>query len=85
MYLIYQVNGVLQESPTKIRLLLNHFKWDKDKLLESYFEEVEEAGDSLKKGPVSPKHYIVSKLKTISSQEPCEICFTCPEESEVNK
>ncbi len=34
---IKDVNQVLQIPATTTRILLNHFKWDKDKLMERYY------------------------------------------------
>lgn len=36
---IREVNNVVQLPPTITRILLNHFKWDKEKLYERYYDE----------------------------------------------
>lgn len=33
-----EVGQIIQVSPTYLRLLLDHFKWDKHALIECYFE-----------------------------------------------
>jgi len=39
---IKEVNGVVEIPTTTVRILLNHFKWDKEKLMEKYFSETQE-------------------------------------------
>merc|ERR1712243_308728 len=34
---ISEVTNVIQIPPTTVRILLNHFKWDKEKLMERYY------------------------------------------------
>ena len=34
---IKEVNNVIQIPTTTVRILLNHFKWDKEKFMEKYF------------------------------------------------
>jgi len=36
---IAEVNNVIQIPPTTVRILLNHFKWDKEKLMERYYSD----------------------------------------------
>ena len=38
-----QVNTVIQIPTTTVRILLNHFKWDKEKLMERYYSDEQEA------------------------------------------
>ena len=38
-----QVNTVIQIPTTTVRILLNHFKWDKEKLMERYYSDDQEA------------------------------------------
>ncbi|GIY17508.1 e3 ubiquitin-protein ligase arih1 [Caerostris extrusa] len=40
---IREVNTVVQIPPTITRILLNHFKWDKEKLYERYYDDDQEA------------------------------------------
>jgi hypothetical protein len=39
---IKEVNSVIQIPTTTVRILLNHFKWDKEKLMERYFSDSQE-------------------------------------------
>ena len=39
---IKEVNNVTQIPTTTIRILLNHFKWDKEKLMERFFSDDQE-------------------------------------------
>ena len=40
---IKEVSSITQIPTTTIRILLNHFKWDKEKLMERYYTEDQEA------------------------------------------
>jgi len=40
---IKEVNTVVQIPTTTVRILLNHFKWDKEKLMERFYSEDQEA------------------------------------------
>ena len=39
---IKEVNSVTQIPTTTIRILLNHFKWDKEKLMERFYSDDQE-------------------------------------------
>ena len=39
---IKEVNNVTQIPTTTIRILLNHFKWDKEKLMERFYSDDQE-------------------------------------------
>ena len=39
---IREVNTVTQIPTTTIRILLNHFKWDKEKLMERFYSDDQE-------------------------------------------
>lgn len=76
---IKEVNSVIQIPTTTVRILLNHFKWDKEKLMERYYSDEQEAMFSEAK-VVSPnrKNLPGPKLKSKSSVPAtceCEICF----------
>ena len=81
---IRDVNTVIQIPTTTVRILLNHFKWDKEKLMERYYsDDQDKMFEEAKIVPPSKK--IVSKAsasgasamsKVKSSQNAeCEICF----------
>merc|ERR1719348_934155 len=40
---IKEVNTVVQIPTTTVRILLNHFKWDKEKLMERFYSDDQEA------------------------------------------
>ncbi|CAH1797909.1 unnamed protein product [Owenia fusiformis] len=79
---IKEVNAVVEIPATTTRILLNHFRWDKEKLMERYYD-----GDQDKlfteAHVISPHRSIVSKPKKTtrqtaaasSAEVTCEICF----------
>ena len=73
---IREVNTVIQIPTTTVRILLNHFKWDKEKLMERYFNESEQDKMFEEAKVVPPNKKIVnkgSKIKSASNAE-CDIC-----------
>jgi ariadne-1 len=84
--IIRDVNVIIQIPPTSMRTLLNHFKWDKEKLMESYY-----SGDQdklfIEAHIVSPfrqstRSDVVHEVKqaadhyaAASCQVFCDICF----------
>ncbi|MPC32186.1 E3 ubiquitin-protein ligase arih1 [Portunus trituberculatus] len=75
---IKEVNSVVNIPVTTTRILLNHFKWDKEKLMERFYD-----GDQEK---LFSEAHVVSPFKTPSKSqrvtvktsngmEECEICF----------
>ena len=69
---ISQVSEVVKLPLTTVRILLNHFKWDDDKLIEAFFEKGKEEIFELVNLAV-PK---ISSTKLVpKQQEECEICF----------
>ena len=69
---ISQVSEVVKLPFTTVRILLNHFKWDEDKLIEAFFEKGKEEIFELVNLAV-PK---ISSTKLVpKQQEECEICF----------
>lgn len=75
---IKEVNTVVEIPATTARILLNHFKWDKEKLMEKYYD-----GDQdfffREAHVINPfnKPTIVTKPKAKKSgTEECEICFS---------
>ncbi|XP_030371581.1 potential E3 ubiquitin-protein ligase ariadne-1-like [Scaptodrosophila lebanonensis] len=75
--IIDKVN-VLLKLPTSItRILLNHFKWDKERLTEKYFDGSQE---EIFKGahlinPFSKEPKVVRQNTSHDGPEECEICF----------
>jgi len=76
---IKEVNTVVQIPTTTVRILLNHFKWDKEKLMERFYSDDQEAMfdeaqvvSPYKKNPNLPK----TKQRPISGSTvvECEIC-----------
>jgi hypothetical protein len=90
---IKEVNQVLELTPTTTRILLNHFRWDKEKLMERFYD-----GDQDR---LFNEAHIINPFKQSSSlsqsskksrveksggqigssqrEETCEICIlTCP-------
>ncbi|XP_065363902.1 E3 ubiquitin-protein ligase ariadne-1 [Calliphora vicina] len=76
--IIDEVKGVLKLPPTITRMLLNHFKWDKERLLEKYFDG--NAEDLFKLAHiVNPFNKPANANKQKNSKntaEECEICFS---------
>uniref|UniRef100_A0A6M2DJA0 RBR-type E3 ubiquitin transferase n=1 Tax=Xenopsylla cheopis TaxID=163159 RepID=A0A6M2DJA0_XENCH len=78
---IREVNLVVEIPATTIRILLNHFKWDKEKLMERLYDGDQDQlfNDAHVINPYrSPP--LISKTKprktTANGTEECEICFT---------
>lgn len=76
---IQEVNAVVQMPNTTTRILLNHFKWDKEKLMERLYDGDQEALFSEAR-VINPfrKPLPVNKYKTrrrSSGTEECLICF----------
>ncbi|KAJ1532296.1 hypothetical protein ONE63_000905 [Megalurothrips usitatus] len=77
---IKEVNTVVEIPATTTRILLNHFKWDKEKLMERFYDTDQEqlfiearVINPIKEGAVTrPKPL---KRTSISGMEECEICF----------
>ena len=71
-----EVQNVIQIPATSVRILLNHFKWDKQRLFERYYTEScpERIFEEAK--VLSPSKIEVLAAKTKHSSSPdCEICF----------
>ncbi|CAG7833712.1 unnamed protein product [Allacma fusca] len=71
---IRDANTVLQLPPTTMRILLNHFGWDKEKLLEAYYERDQE--QLFKEARVINPNTTRSQntIPTIGAED-CEICY----------
>lgn len=75
---IKEVNSVVEIPATTTRILLNHFKWDREKLMERYydgdqeklFNEAHVVNPYRKTFPVSKKN-----TKNSTGMEECEICL----------
>lgn len=76
---IKDVNNVFGEIPaTTTRILLNHFKWDKEKLMERYYDTDQEKlfKDAHVINPFrKPSTINKPKIKK-SGTEDCEICYS---------
>ncbi|XP_016965002.1 E3 ubiquitin-protein ligase ariadne-1 [Drosophila biarmipes] len=80
--IIDEVNNVLNLAPQVTRIILNHFKWDKERLFENYFES--SPRDFFQRAhvvnPFEQKSELDSESKVSTSccaQKLCGICF-CP-------
>ncbi|KAI9586105.1 E3 ubiquitin-protein ligase ariadne-1-like [Glossina fuscipes] len=77
---IDEVNNVLKLSSTITRILLNHFKWDKETLLEKYFDSNME--EFFKRAhvinPFNKKPSNINRQKDSNNHtaEECKICFS---------
>ncbi|KAM7311629.1 E3 ubiquitin-protein ligase arih1 [Ixodes scapularis] len=78
---IRDVNNVVEIPPTTTRILLNHFKWDKEKLYERYYDGDQErlfkeahVVNPYKK-PSSSKAQKKSSRPVAPGMEDCEICL----------
>ena len=72
---IREVNTVMQIPTTTVRILLNHFKWDKEKLMERYYSD-EQDQMFVEAKVVPPNKKIVNngaRVKSASNAE-CDIC-----------
>lgn len=81
------VNSVIQLSPTITRILLNHFKWDKERLYEKFFDGnkellfveakiVDSASKAFKlqyKSSIQPQQYQNINHNNTAQKQPCQI------------
>lgn len=77
--IIDEVNSVLKLSPTTVRIFLHHVKWDKEKLLEKYFDNREEFFKSAHVVNPFNKAATSNAQKDDASKnhaEECEICLS---------
>ncbi|EDW62442.1 potential E3 ubiquitin-protein ligase ariadne-1 [Drosophila novamexicana] len=79
--IIDEVNRVLKLVTPITRILLNHFKWDKEKLLEKYFDGSDDNTEEFFKcahviNPFNKPAETVQQKTTRSQCEECEICFS---------
>ena len=72
---IIEVNTLLQLPPTSVRMLLNKFKWDKEKLIESYYSESND--ENVK------QHNEKQAVQQFGKSILCEICFEESESSDM--
>ncbi|ELU08282.1 hypothetical protein CAPTEDRAFT_96432 [Capitella teleta] len=75
---IKEVNTVVQIPATITRILLTHFKWDKEKLMECYFTEDQDKlfSDAHVVSPFRKSFTPAAAAQAASSSEiMCEICF----------
>lgn len=83
--IISEVNGISEIPPTVARILLIHFKWDKENLLERYYscssdEDLKKLFEEARilytmgyKSPKKPRHNEFPAVE--SSTQVCGICF----------
>lgn len=79
---IREVNLVVQIPETTTRILLNHFKWDKEKLMEQYYGDQDQEKFFKEAHVVNPFNKPHTSVKpkprrttSAASLEECEICF----------
>ena len=71
-----EVQSIIQIPQTSVRILLNHFKWDKQKLYERYYLESSSEDIFEEAKVLSPSKIEELAAKTMySSSTDCEICF----------
>ena len=71
-----EVQNIIQIPMTSVRILLNHFKWDKQKLYERYYQESSSEDIFEEAKVLSPSKIEELAAKTMdSSSTDCEICF----------
>jgi ariadne-1 len=69
---------LFQLSPVKVRALLNKFKWDKEKLLESYYSDSHETPEKQQQQVSEEKAVLSPGIQT------CQICLSDTEASEMS-
>lgn len=82
--IIRDVNTVVQIPDTMTRILLNHFRWDKEKLIDQYFGDQDQEKFFREAHVVNPFNKPMAstsgaqakpKSKRTGANEECEICF----------
>lgn len=63
---IKEVNQILELSPTKARILLHHFKWDKEKLMERFYDSDQER--------LFQEAHIISPFKPFNNTKRVRVC-----------
>lgn len=68
----------LQIPATTTRILLNHFKWDKEKLMEKYYDGDQETffREAHVINPFNKPAIVTRPRLKRSGTEECEICFS---------
>ncbi|KAJ6636514.1 E3 ubiquitin-protein ligase ariadne-1 [Pseudolycoriella hygida] len=74
---IREVTAVVEIPGTIARILLNHFKWDKEKLMERYYDDDQDSffREAHVINPFNKPINITKPKLKISGTEECEICF----------
>jgi len=75
---IKEVNSVVEIPATTTRILLNHFKWDREKLMERFYDGDQEKlfSEAHVVSPYRKNFPVVKKsTKSIMGVEECEICL----------
>lgn len=74
---IREVNSVVQLPPTITRILLNHFKWDKEKLYERYYDgdtrELFNEAHIIDPTDCNQQIKVLVFVISISGKEPCPL------------
>ncbi|XP_055676844.1 E3 ubiquitin-protein ligase ariadne-1 [Lutzomyia longipalpis] len=75
---IRDVNTVVEIPGTTTRILLNHFKWDKEKLMERYYDGDQEKffRDAHVINPFNKPNTVNKPKVKRSGTEECEVCFS---------
>ncbi|RZF37256.1 hypothetical protein LSTR_LSTR008228 [Laodelphax striatellus] len=80
---IKEVNMVVEIPATTTRILLNHFRWDKEKLMERFYDGDQEQlfAEARVINPFNRNSQVINRPKpnrrqSTSGTEECEICFT---------
>ena len=72
---IKEVNNIIQIPTTTVRILLNHFNWDREKLIERYYSDDQEA--MFVEAKVVPPHKEIIQPSTSDSRTRSSKTVTC--------
>lgn len=79
---IKEVNTVVEIPTTTTRILLNHFKWDKEKLMERFYDGDQEqlfaeahVVNPFRQPQVNPRPLRANRKQSSAGSEECDICF----------
>ena len=68
-----EVKNVVQIPTTTLRILLNHFKWDKERLYDAYYAAVDP--EKLFEEARIPSPFKLREQESVSPSPDCEICY----------
>ena len=84
---IKEVNDVIKLSPTTVRLLLHHFRWDKEKLMERFYDSNHQDELFRQAHIVNPFHQTSNSFRTTerrsSVDQTCLICCSTKPRNEM--